>query len=228
MNEKTIKYLILLSMFYITAYIGTFVLAYRMCWIFGTLQSAAIFIFPLTFFAGDIVAEVYGYKIAKYLIWFGLLCGGFFAISISLLIQLPPPPNWNHQNTFDFVLKPLLWFFISSATGVSVGSWLNVYVISKWRLLVKGKYFVMRSIGSSCIGELITSLIVEAMAFSSMLPFGTLIKLMIGIYLIKMGYAILLAYPAKLIAFKLKTLNEIKEPLSPNNVFDKDLSSVKC
>ena len=207
--DKFNKHLPLLSMLYITAYLGTFVLAYKMCYIYGILQSAAIFIFPWTFFIGNIVAEVYGYEAAKRLVWHGLICAAIFAIAITFLIKLPPPPTWNHQAEYQLVLKPILWFFISSFTGVTIGSWLNVYIISKWKTLVKGKHFIIRSIGSSCIGELITSLIVEAMAFSQQLPLLPLIRFMITIYCIKMIYAIILSYPGKLLSLKLKLIENV-------------------
>ena len=45
--------------------------------------AAINIIFPLTYIIGDIVAEVYGYTVAKKIIWVTLICELFFAITIQ-------------------------------------------------------------------------------------------------------------------------------------------------
>src|SRR6185312_5043135 len=218
-NKNSGKYLPLLCMLYISASSSTFILAYKMSYIHGILISTGIFVFPFTYFFAAVVADVYKYEFGKRLVYHGFICQAFFALSIYLLVKLPPPPNWHYQSQYTFVLEPVFWFFISNATGVFIGSFLNVYILSKWKDLVKGKYFIIRCITSSFIGEAITSLIADIMAFSKHMPTADLGKLILAIYSIKMIYSILLAYPAKFLCNKLKKIENIQESYSPINLF---------
>lgn len=219
LRKNTTMYLPLLSMLYISASLSTFVLAYKMSYIHGILISTGIFVFPFTYFFGAIIAEVYKYELGKKVVYYGFICQVFFALSIHFLIKLPPPPNWHYQSEYEIVLGPVFWFFISNATGVFVGSLLNVYIISKWRDLVKGKYFITRCITSSFIGEAITSIIADIMAFSNHMPTADLGKLILTIYSIKIFYSIVLAYPAKFLCVLLKKVEHVQDFYTTINLF---------
>ena len=71
---KPYKYLVLLSMLYVTALLASIILAHKLIVIGGILGSAATFVFPVTYFCADIVAEVYGYDVSRRLIWSALFC----------------------------------------------------------------------------------------------------------------------------------------------------------
>ncbi|MCW5590137.1 MAG: queuosine precursor transporter [Legionellales bacterium] len=176
----------------------------------GFLISVGIFVFPLTYFIGDIVAEVYGYKKSLELICATLICGFIFSTVLALLIRTPAPNYWHHEAEYISVLGSVFRFYLANTLGIIIGQILNVYIIAKTKVILRGKYFWLRSICSSSLGELITSLIADLIAFLGVLSFSKIIQVMISIYIIKLLYAALLSWPGSIIAVYLK----IKEDLN--------------
>lgn len=198
------QYFNFLSMLYLTVMLGTYVLAYKMVAIGSYTESGGIFIFPLSYAIIDIVSEVYGFQNTKKLITQAFICCVFFALVIPFIAILPSSPNWPHQDSYSFVLGSVFRFFIANTIGIVVGITINGYLISKWKVLTKGKYFWLRSIGSSAIGELITSIVADIIAFAGTIELVSILKLILAIYSIKLFYAILLAWPNSLIVLHLK------------------------
>ena len=64
-----IKFILPLSLLYLTIYLTADSVAYKMVSIGAILEPGPPFIFPLSYALADIVAEVYGYSMAKKLIW---------------------------------------------------------------------------------------------------------------------------------------------------------------
>lgn len=91
---------------------------------------------------------------------------------------------------------------------------------------MQGRHFWLRSIGSSATGELITSIIADIIAFTGTTDILGVIKLMLGIFSVKIIYSILLALPNSLIVTHLKlksgydlTKNKLKfNPFNQNNL----------
>lgn len=214
------KYFGILSMLFLTIMLGTYVLAYKMVSLAGYTESGGIFIFPINYAIIDIVSEVYGFHAAKKLILRAFICCFLFAIFIPLIAMLPPPVNWPHQAGYEYVLGNVFRFFVANSVGIIIGITINGYLISKWKLLTKGRYFWLRSIGSSSIGELITSIIADIIAFFGTTSFLDLLKLMIAIYAVKFIYALLLAWPSSLIALFLKLNERLSLPVTDFNPFN--------
>lgn len=70
--------------------------------------------------------------------------------------------------------------------------------------MMQGRHFWLRSIGSSAVGELITSIIADIIAFAGTTDILGVLKLMLGIFSVKLIYSILLALPNTLIVTHLK------------------------
>lgn len=193
---KLYKCIIFLSVFYFACFIESAVLAHRLILIGNIVGSAATFIFPITYLCSDIVAEIYGYKVARQLIWCGLLCEILFAVSINLLIKLPAPIDWKLKSDYDIVLSPLLRICVSSFVSMGTGSFINIYLLTKWKILLKGRFFWLRSLLSSTIGELVFTVIAVLIIFYGNVPNHSLFNIMVTSYLFKVifsPFAVLIA-----------------------------------
>ncbi len=73
----------------------------------------------------------------------------------------------------------------------------NSYIITKWKVLVRGRYFWKRSIGSSTIAEALYSLIAVVMIKFGSLPSRDLLKIIITIYLVKVLTTLVFAMPSQ-------------------------------
>lgn len=198
------KFLLVLSMLYIAINLTADAVAFRF-YNFGQFSiSASGLIYPLTFFITDSIAEIYGYSIARKVIWMGLACELFFAILIEILIRLPLASTTNNGEAFLTVLGPLLQFVLSCIIGDAVGIFLNVYCLSKWKIILKGKFFIMRSMFSTCFGELSMTFICIFLGFSGYNNLITNLKVAITTYLLLVIYAVILVVPTWLFTSILK------------------------
>ncbi|GAB4394054.1 MAG: queuosine precursor transporter [Gammaproteobacteria bacterium] len=209
---------LILAMLYLTAAMTTLVTAYKLVDIYNITESSGIFIFPLTYLIGDIIAEVYGYHKARRIVWLVLFCEFLFAGALWIIAQTPAPVGWPYQQAFKTVLQPVFRFYLANSLGILVGSLVNIYLMAKWKVMMKGRSFWLRSIGSSAVGEAVTSMIADTLAFTGMMPFGDVGKLMLAIYAVKLFYAVVLALPGALICHYIKT-KESNSALDINRLY---------
>lgn len=208
-NEKGYNFLILLCMLFVTVDLASNVVAYKIV-IFGPLvQTGAAFIYPLTYFFGDIIAEVYGYKISRQLIWFDFACSVLFSLATLTVIKLPSPNFWHDQAAYNTVLGALLLVNLGTAMAAWTGGIINVYLVTKLKILMGGKHFWIRSILSTSIGEAIAIIAGFFIVFSTYASFSNILKLMLADYIIKLAYAVILVLPATFIQSKLKKLEDV-------------------
>ena len=70
----------------------------------GTFSiTAGIIVFPISYILNDCIAEVWGYKKARLIIWMGFIMN-FFVVSLGgLACVLPCAPFWEGEDSFNFV-----------------------------------------------------------------------------------------------------------------------------
>lgn len=157
------------------------------------LSDATVF-FPITYLIGDIIAEVYGYKIARRLIWLSLFSEFIFTTVLTLIIYSPYPTSWQLEKYYLSTEGDLLRIFVANLLATFIGDMLNIYVLSKWKILLKGKMFWLRSLGSTGVGEAIYTIIASSLGFIGLIPSNKIITLVISTYLIKILYAVIFVY----------------------------------
>lgn len=164
---------------------------------FGVLSAASL-VSPLWYILGDIITEVYGYKTSRKLFWSVVICQFIFAIACYFLIELDSPSYWNGQNGYRLVLGDLLKFSMVNFIGITIAWHINAKLLLKWKILMHGKYFWLRSIGSSGIGLIIYSILSVSINVYTIASNHDIESIVLGSCLLKLFYLILLAYPATL------------------------------
>jgi hypothetical protein len=81
---------------------------------------------------------------------------------------------------------------VASLMAYLTGSFLNAIVMSKVKVLMKGKNFSVRAILSTLVGETADSMIFILIAFAGNLPFNILIAMVFTQALLKTIYEILI------------------------------------
>lgn len=203
------KYLIFLIMLYITVKLTTVLLIYKIITIGSFSASASTLIMPLWFFIGDVITEVYGYKVARHVIWMAIICQFIFAFTCAIFINFHAPSNWPNQEAYNQVLGNLPRVAFASFLAIISGAFINAYAISKWKILLHGQYFWLRSLGASAIGELIFTLIAYLTEFLGVTSLSNIIHLMIISYVIKLILNPILVVPSIITSYLLKRLEQI-------------------
>ena len=209
LQESQYKALTFLSMIYITLILAADVLIYKIVHLGSLTLTVGSLVTPFWFVMTDIVAEVYGYQMARRLIWSGIACGFLFTVICVTLIHFPSPETWPNQPAYDQVLGKLTRVFIGSVAGVIVGAFTNTYLITKWKILVHGKYFWLRSVCSSATGQLAFTVVTLLYDLFGVLPLYQVAQLILISFTIKLILALLCASPSSIIVYYLKKLENI-------------------
>jgi uncharacterized integral membrane protein (TIGR00697 family) len=131
--------------------------------------DAGTILFPLGYIFGDILTEVYGYKNSRKVIWLGFACLVLSALAFWGVKVLPGESTWQGY-AGDAAYLAILGsmssggIVLASLAGYWSGEFSNSFTLAKMKILTKGKWLWMRTIGSTLIGELIDSVIFVAVA----------------------------------------------------------------
>ena len=113
--------LVIFIALFITCLITANVIAVKIISLGPFLLPAAIFIFPLSYIIGDVLTEVYGYRLARRVIWLGFLCNLIFVFFIWLGQMLPAAPFWEGQEAYQRILGYTWRLLAASFLGYLVG-----------------------------------------------------------------------------------------------------------
>ena len=201
---KQYRYFTFFAMLAVTVKISTIVLIYKMVMLGSYYASAATLIMPLWFVLGDIIAEVYGFKLAKQVIYGALICQLLFAFACYGTLALPTPPDWAAHDSYVLVLSKLPRAASASFIAILIGSLLNTYLISRTKILFAGRYFWLRSLLASMIGEFIFTFIAFIAEFWGVTSTQHVFQLILISLCVKAIMNPLFILPASLLTFILK------------------------
>jgi queuosine precursor transporter len=229
-KAKEFKYLVIFSMMYMTIILANIILTNRYVSLWGdffvlggTLTS------PFFFILSDIIAELFGYNVSKQIIWAGFSCQIIFALICEFVIHMPYPGFFKDSAAYTLIFGQLFRLVLDSFVAFIIASLANVYIITKWKTMLNGRYFWLRSLGSSTLAEALYSTIAILMMEISAVPLGDVFKVILISYLIKVIYAVIFAGPANLFVNYIKRTTQIDiydNPLKHINPFKKNKNTV--
>ncbi len=195
---------------FVTCLIVANVTAGRLVDFWGVALPGAVLIFPISYIFGDVLTEVYGFKRSRLVIWLGLGANVFMALFFLLINALPAPIWWQTQaKSYNLVLGLAPRAVLASITAYFVGEYLNSLVLSKMKILTKGKWLWTRTIGSTIVGEGADTLIFISIAFAGLMPLRNLLFLILAQYIFKVAYEIAATPLTYLVIFKIKKIEGI-------------------
>jgi queuosine precursor transporter len=204
-NLPAYHFLIIISMIYMAIMLCNAVLTNRyvgndkLFVLGGTLTS------PFVFIMDDIITEIYGYRIARGVIISGYAAQTIFVCVCQLIIIAPYPSFFREEQAYFYILGPsLLRIDLSGFAAYLTANLLNSYIISRWKLLLKGRHFWLRSIGSSLFAEALYSFLAILMMELKSIPFHDILKVVGISYSIKAIYSAVFSGPSNLLVNYIK------------------------
>ena len=152
------------------------------------LLSGAQILFPITYIFGDIFVEVYGYGASRRAIWIGFFSAALLAAMALITTSLPAAPEWKNQDAFEKVFGFVPRVLVASLVAYWCGEFANAFVMSKMKLLTKGKHLWTRTIGSTVVGQLVDTVVVIFVIFVVVYDLGTMLNLIFTGYFAKVIY----------------------------------------
>ena len=162
---------------------------------FGYIEvGAGVLFFPISYFFGDVLTEVYGFGRDRRVIWAGFAALSFAAFMSAVVVNLPPAQNdfsREYQGHLQAVFGNTPRIAFASMLAYWCGSFANSYVLAKMKIATGGRWLWSRTIGSTMVGELVDSSIFYFAAFYGLWPTENVIHLAVTQYVLKTLWEIL-------------------------------------
>ena len=193
------------------------ILAVKQFDIWGFPSTAGLIIFPVSYIINDCIAEVWGFKKARFIIWVAFTVNFFAILLFQVSIALPPADYWQMQEASSSVLAQTPRIALASLMAFLCGSFLNAYVMSKMKIMHRGKHFGLRAIASTVVGELADTFIFTTVGFLFVIPLQAVVMIILTETVLKTLFEIVI------LPLTAKVVRRVKEREGVD-VYDDDIS----
>lgn len=129
------------------------------------IVDGGVFLFPLVYIVGDLLAEVYGFKASRRAIVTAFLLSALTSVTILVTQISPPAQGWENQEAFEAVLGFVPRIVLASLGGFLAGQLINAWVLVRLRQRTSGRFLRSRLIGSTMVGQLADTIVFCTIAF---------------------------------------------------------------
>ncbi len=173
--------LMVVTALFVTLYLVSNIMAVKVISIFGLFYfDAGTITFPFAYMLGDVLTEIWGYRIAKRIIWITLMCNILMVICTAIGVGLPSPDYLAEtEQAYNHIFTYVPRIVIASLVGFLFGELSNAWLMVKIKHLTQGRWLWVRTIGSSALAYLFDSLPFVLIAFAGVVSAHDLI-MMIG------------------------------------------------
>lgn len=217
MKEKVSVPFMMLGILFNVCLITANLLETKVIQVCGLTVTAGLLVFPISYIINDCIAEVWGFKKARLIIWTGFAMNFFVVAVAQIAVALPAAPFWEGEAGFNFVFGMAPRIVAASLAAFLVGSFLNAYIMSKMKIASKGKNFSARAIWSTVVGETGDSFIFFPLAFGGVIPVRELL-IMIGIQIVLKSL-----YEVIILPVTVRVVKAIKK-IEGTDVYDDNIS----
>ena len=152
---------------------------------------AAIIIFPLSYIVGDILTEVYGYRLARRVIWLGFICNLSAVVAIWIGQVLPANPLCDGQQSYERILGYVPRILVASFVAYLVGEFSNSFILAKLKIRTKGRWLWLRTISSTVIAQLLDAVVFIPLAYIGLFELKFVAVASIALWIGKVGYEVI-------------------------------------
>jgi queuosine precursor transporter len=217
MNKQVPVAYMIFGMLFTVCLIVANIVGQKLITVGGIDITAGLLIFPITYILNDLIAEVWGYRKMRLIIWSAFMLNFFAVLVFRISIWAPASPHFQFQQAFKIVLHNSERIAVASFIAFLFGSFLNAYVMSKMKIMQRGRNFSVRAVVSTIVGEGADSLVFFTIAFTGIISRHQLILLILTQTALKTAYEI--------VALPLTNyvVNRVKK-YEKTNVFDNKVS----
>ena len=181
----------LMGIFFVVCLIVSNLLETKIIQLGPITATAGLLIFPISYIINDCITEVWGYRKARLVIWCGFAMNFIVVGFAQLAVLMPSASFWEGGGSFNFVFGMTPRIVFASLCAFLVGSFLNAYIMSKMKILSKGRNFSLRAIISTITGESADSIIFFPIAFGGLMANEELLLLIVTQAILKSAYEII-------------------------------------
>ncbi len=173
---------------FVTLYLVSNVMAVKVIDLWDIFYfDAGTIIFPFAYMLGDVLTEIWGFRIAKKVIWMTFFCNLLMVVCTQVGVWLPSPGYLSETaDAYNRIFNYVPRIVIGSLVGFLLGELSNAWLMEKIKEKTKGKKLWVRTIGSSAIAYWFDSLPFVLIAFSGVVSTHDLLLMIAFQYVAKL------------------------------------------
>ncbi len=159
---------------------------------YNMIIPVGLLAFPFTFFATDLISELFGRKKAQLLVWIGFGMNLFMLAIMTANFYLPDASGVSGGTTlFDGVYGFMVGNTIGSMIAYLVAQTVDVQLFHFWKRFTKGKHLWLRNNASTMVSQLVDSTAILSILYfagnlgDNVTGMGALFILIINSYMFK-------------------------------------------
>ena len=129
----------------------------------GMETPAGVLIYPLVYILTNVIAKVYGEKVAQRTIILGLCVDILFVFMTTLILFLPSPSFFTGDASLQFVFTQTPRILVASYISYLIGNFVNARATTIVNR--SGGYSTFKNLGAIAFSELVDNFIFIGMAF---------------------------------------------------------------
>ena len=162
--SQEFKFTILSSIF-VAGLIASNLLGSKVTTIAGVAVSVGIFAYPLTFMMTDAIAEVFGKKRAKDVVWAGVIAL-LFVLGLTIIsIAVPSAARYTFGDEYALVFTNSSRILIASIIAFLISQTHDIWAFEFWKAKTDGKWLWLRNNASTFVSQAIDTVLFTFIAF---------------------------------------------------------------
>ncbi|WP_323120547.1 VUT family protein [Burkholderia alba] len=153
---------------------------------FDVAVPTALVLFPLTYGFGACITETYGFVVSRHVIW-----GAFLVNIVVVAVIMALAKAGFLAGSILGVSDQMARALVASATGYFVGELANSLVVSRLKIMLKGRMLVLRFIAANSVGAILDSVLFCTLLFYGRMPIDWIARLIAAQIFVKISYEVI-------------------------------------
>ena len=205
-NYKFLNHIVLWNVFFAIICIPT---AGKLIDVMGIPLSISIYYFPFVYIFADILTEVYGYAIARRVLWYCIFAQFLVIAIFEFVILYPPSAVMTNNQSYVDVLSTAPRLVLFGTLAMFAGDIANNYVLAKMKVWTNGRYISARFVISTLCGQMVNTTVFYIFGLWKMIPTRVLTKSIVVAGLTKVTVELLLLPVTLKVSLWLKRIENV-------------------
>lgn len=144
--------------------------------VFGFSIIGSQLSYVLSLIVADIMAEVYGYRRVRRLLYVGLGCLIMYALFVQTVVMLPPAEGYKSDSAFREIFSQTPRIVTASIAAYFVTELTNSYIMSRLKIGLRARYFYGRAVISVGVAQIVNGATFFSIAYGGVLPLKTIVS----------------------------------------------------
>jgi len=205
-NYKFLIHIVLWNVFFAIICIPT---AGKLIDVMGIPLSISIYYFPFVYIFADITTEVYGYAVARRVLWYCIFAQLLVLAIFEFVIFYPPSTVMTNNQSYVDVLSVAPRLVLFGTLAMFAGDIANNYVLARMKVWTNGRFMSARFVTSTLCGQMVNTTVFYIFGLWGMIPTRVLAQSILVATLTKVSVELILLPVTLRISLWLKRMENV-------------------